>query len=49
MSLNKTDAIKQLGNSPSVSNQESLVKKLQGPRINKQIKMVIPGALLLQN
>jgi hypothetical protein len=47
MSLNKADAIKQLGNSPSVSNQESLVKKLQGPRINKQVKMVIPGGASL--
>ena len=47
MSLNKTDAIKQLGNSPSVSNQESLVKKLQGPKINKQVKMVIPGGASL--
>ena len=43
MSLNKTDAIKQLGTNSSVANQESLVKKLQGPKINKQLKMVIPG------
>lgn len=43
MSINKTDAIKQLGTNSSVANQESLVKKLQGPKINKQLKMVIPG------
>lgn len=43
MSINKTDAIKQLGTNSSIANQESLVKKLQGPKINKQLKMVIPG------
>lgn len=43
MSINKTDAIKQLGTNSSVAHQESLVKKLQGPKINKQLKMVIPG------
>jgi hypothetical protein len=43
MSIDKADAIKQLGNNSSVSNQESLVKKLQGPKINKQLVMTIPG------
>jgi len=43
MPINKNTAIQQLGNNSSVSNQESLVKKLQGPQINKKITMVIPG------
>jgi hypothetical protein len=43
MSINKNTAIQQLGNNSSVSNQQSLVKKLQGPQINKKIVMIIPG------
>ena len=43
MQLDKNTAIKQLGNNSSVSNQQSLVKKLQGPQINKKLTMVIPG------
>ena len=43
MPINKNTAIQQLGNNSSISNQESLVKKLQGPQINKKITMVIPG------
>jgi len=42
MSITKSQAIKQVSGS-SVSNQHSLVKKLAGPQINKQIKHVIPG------
>ena len=41
--MDKHSAIKQLGNNPSVAHQQSLVQKLSGPKINKQIKMVIPG------
>lgn len=43
MSIDKNTAIKQLGNNSNISNQQSLVKKLQGPKINKQVKMIIPG------
>ena len=43
MSLDKNTAIKQLGTNSNVANQESLVKKLSGPRINKAIKHTIPG------
>jgi hypothetical protein len=43
MPINKNVAIQQLGNNSSVSNQESLVKKLQGPAFNKKIVMIIPG------
>lgn len=42
MSLTKSKAIEQVSNS-SVSNQYSLVKKLSGPQINKQLKHMIPG------
>lgn len=42
MAISKSEAIKQISSS-SVSNQHSLVKKLVGPQINKQIKHVIPG------
>ncbi len=41
--MDKQHAIKQLGNNPSVAHQQSLVQKLSGPKINKQIKMIIPG------
>lgn len=41
--MDKHSAIKQLGNNPSVAHQQSLVQKLSGPKINKQIKMIIPG------
>ena len=47
MSLNKSEAIKQLGNNSNTTNQQSLVKKLAGPQINKQIKHVIPGGATL--
>lgn len=43
MSIDKTTAINQLGNNPSVANQQSLVQKLAGPKINKPIKMLVPG------
>lgn len=43
MPINKNAAIQQLGNNSSISNQQSLVKKLQGPKINKKITMIIPG------
>jgi hypothetical protein len=43
MSINKNAAIQQLGNNSSVSNQESLVKKLQGASFNKKITMLVPG------
>ena len=43
MSINKNVAIQQLGNNSSVSNQESLVKKLQGSPFNKKVTMIIPG------
>lgn len=42
MPITKSEAIKQVSNT-SVSNQHSLVKKLAGPQINKQVKHVIPG------
>tara|TARA_B100000902_G_C27266625_1_gene893877 strand:- start:868 stop:1359 length:492 start_codon:yes stop_codon:yes gene_type:complete len=41
--MDKQSAIKQLGNNPSVAHQQSLVQKLSGPKINKQVKMIIPG------
>ena len=41
--MDKQSAIKQLGNNPSIAHQQSLVQKLSGPKINKQIKMIIPG------
>lgn len=43
MSIDKNSAIKQLGNNSNTSNQQSLVKKLAGPKINKQLTHVIPG------
>ena len=43
MPINKNTAIQQLGDNSSISNQQSLVKKLQGPQINKKITMIIPG------
>lgn len=43
MSIDKNTAIKQLGTNSNVANQESLVKKLAGPKINRSIKHVIPG------
>lgn len=43
MSLDKNTAINQLGTNSNVANQESLVKKLSGPKINKAIKHTIPG------
>lgn len=43
MSIDKNTAIKQLGNNSNIANQESLVKKLAGPKINKTITHVIPG------
>ena len=42
MPITKSEAIKQVNNT-SVSNQYSLVKKLAGPQINKQLRHVIPG------
>jgi len=42
MPISKSDAIKQL-NASSTSNQYSLVKKLAGPQINKQLVHTIPG------
>jgi hypothetical protein len=43
MSIDKNTAIKQLGNNSNIANQESLVKKLAGPRINRTITHIIPG------
>jgi len=43
MPIDKNTAIQQLGDSSSISNQQSLVKKLQGPQINKKVTMIIPG------
>ena len=43
MSIDKNTAIKQLGTNSNVANQESLVKKLTGPKINKQLTHIIPG------
>lgn len=43
MALNKTDAIEQLGGPNSISNQQALVKKIQGTKISKPIKRFIPG------
>ena len=45
--MDKHSAIKQLGNNPSVAHQQSLVQKLSGPKINKQVKMIIPGGATL--
>lgn len=42
MPITKSEAIKQV-NTSSVSNQHSLVKKLAGPQINKQLRHIIPG------
>ena len=47
MSIDKTTAINQLGNNPSVANQQSLVQKLAGPQINKPIRMLVPGGASL--
>jgi hypothetical protein len=41
--MDKQSAINQLGNNPSVAHQQALVQKLSGPKINKSIKMIIPG------
>jgi len=41
--MDKQSAINQLGNNPSVAHQQALVQKLTGPKINKQVKMIIPG------
>ena len=43
MSLDKVTAIKQLGNNSNIANQQSLVKKLSGPQIKKQLVHIIPG------
>ena len=43
MSIDKKTAINQLGKNPSVANQQSLVQKLSGPKINKPVKMLVPG------
>jgi flagellar motor protein MotB len=43
MSIDRNTAIQQLGNNSSTSNQQSLVKKLAGPKVNKQLVHVIPG------
>ena len=44
MAITKKNALKQLNNmGSSVSNQQSLVKKLAGPQIQKPIRHVIPG------
>lgn len=44
MAITKKNALKQLNNMGSnVSNQQSLVKKLAGPQIQKPIRHVIPG------
>jgi hypothetical protein len=41
--MDKQNAIKQLGNNPSVAHQQALVQKLTGSKITKQLKMIIPG------
>lgn len=44
MGITKKNALKQLNNMGSnVSNQQSLVRKLAGPQIQKPIRHVIPG------
>lgn len=43
MSIDRNTAIRQLGTNSNIANQESLVKKLSGPKINKQVVHVIPG------
>lgn len=43
MALDKQTAIEQLSGPNSVSNQEALVKKIQGPKLIKPIRRIIPG------
>lgn len=43
MALNKTEAIEQLSSANSVSNQQALVKKIQGTKVSKPVKRFIPG------
>lgn len=43
MGLNKQTAIEQLSGPNSISNQEALVKKIQGTKVKAPIKRIIPG------
>ena len=43
MALNKTDAIEQLSGPNSISNQQALVKKIQGTKLAAPVKRFIPG------
>lgn len=43
MGLNKAEAIRQLESRGSISNQQALVKKIEGVQTTKPIKRVIPG------
>ena len=43
MALNKTDAIDQLSGPNSISNQQALVKRIQGTKIAQPVKRFIPG------
>lgn len=47
MGLNKAEAIRQLGSRGSVSNQQALVKKIEGVQPVTPIKRVIPGGSTL--
>ena len=47
MELTKADALNQIRGQSSLSNQQSLVQKIQGGTPTKPIKMVIPGGKTL--
>ena len=43
MGISKADAIDQLKGPISISNQEALVKKIQGTKIKPPVKYIVPG------
>jgi hypothetical protein len=47
MGITKADALEQMDSPGSISNQEALVKKIQGTQITKPVKRVIPGGKTL--
>ena len=49
MGLSKAEAIRQLESRGSVSNQQALVKKIEGVKIKPPIKRIIPGGKQLSS
>ena len=48
MAITKQEALNQLSSPGSISNQQALVKKIQGTKISAPVKRVIPGGKTLQ-